>query len=322
MNPHHRKAQRLLQKYLEGKCTPSEAALLHRWYEGLPEAPGSIGEPSLLEEKLRQAIWSGIERRDTPVRRLPVRRLSIRRLSIRSMPIRLIAAACLVGLLAGAGALWFWNKGRITVANDAATARVLTLPDGTKVWLNTHSTLSWRGNFTTNRHVSLEGEGYFQVAPDPAHPFTVTSRELVTKVLGTEFNIESYAGEGRERVALVKGSVQVQSVDGHMTPRILRPGQIASLGMEDPVFDVQQGDAGAYGAWTAGGFTLQTVPLELALKRLCHKYGYTLRAGFVRGRQKPITATFTDAGFEEILASILYINHLTYSIQDSVVTVR
>ena len=319
MNPNHRKAQRLLKKYLDGKCTPSEVALLHRWYKGLPEAPATIGDQPLLEEKLRRAIWSGIERKSAPDGGAPLRESPVRRL-----PIRLVAAACLAGLLAGAGALWLWSghQKRITIANDVATVRALVLPDGTRVWLNAHSTLSWRKDFETNRTVALEGEGYFQVAPDAAHPFEVTAGELVTKVLGTEFNIESYSGEDRERVALVKGSVQVRSADGRLAPRVLQPGQIASLDTKEQAMDVQQGDAGAYARWTSGGFMLQDVPLAVALKRLCHKYGYTLRAGFVRGRQKPITATFNNGGFEEILASIVYINHLTYSIQDSVVTVR
>lgn len=303
----HRKAQRLLKKYLEGKCTPSEVALLHGWYESLPEVPAAVPDEAGLEAKLSAAIWSGIRQTETPVRR---------------MPVRWLAAACIISVVTGAGALWWWSARKIEISNQTATAKVLTLPDGTKVWLNAHSTLRWRPGFATDRAVTLDGEGYFKVAPDAAHPFRVLSRDIIAKVLGTEFNMESYAGEDQERVALVSGSVQVSSIDGRFAPTILRPGQIASLATEKQAIDVQPGDATAYASWVSGGFTLQSVPLELALKRLCHKYGYTLKAGFLRGRQKPITVTFKNEGFEEILASILYINHLTYSIQDSVVSVR
>ena len=304
MNPNDRKARILLKKYLKGECTPDEVELLHRWYDQM-RVPLPRDRPDL-EERLKRAVWTRIGGTEAPVRRLPV---------------RLIAAACIVGvLLIGGGLLLRFRK--VSVSNHTQVASLLTLPDGSRVWLNADSRLSWGKGFARDRRVELEGEGYFKVAPDAAHPFRVETKGLVTTVLGTEFNEESYEGEDRVRVALVSGSVEIAYPGHSVPPQVLRPGQIASLVEGEHAFAVAQGDPGAYAAWVSGGFVLQGVPLEVALKRLCRKYGYTLKVDFTKGQQKPITASFNRASFEEILSGILYINHLTYSIRDSVVTVR
>ena len=319
MKPNSREARLLLQKYLDGECTPEEVLLLHSWYDQLsfPLAEDQTSGDPLLEEELHRATWEKINRAERPVRR---------------MNFRLAAAACVVGILIGSGLLLFnngshWSFRRSAVVreanNDTAGVGRLVLPDGTQVWLNAHSHLSWPGDFASgNRTVQLDGEGYFEVAKDAAHPFRVQSQHFVTQVLGTAFNIECYSGEDRVRVALVTGSVQLSFTDNRIAPALLKPGQIGFWGEGSRSFGIQQGNAPAYTSWRSGGFVLQNVPLEIALHRLCRRYGYALRADFSENREKPITATFPKSSFEEIITDILYVNHLTYSIKDSTVTVQ
>jgi transmembrane sensor len=320
MKPDSRDARQLLKKYLDGACTPEEAALLQTWYDqfSFPLTEEQIAEDPILEEQLHRATWDKINRAQSPVRR---------------MNFRLVAAACLVGILIGSGLLLIFNNGSHRLArksglvrevnNTLASISKLVLPDGTQVWLNAHSRLSWQEDFSSgNRTVQLDGEGYFEVAKDAAHPFRVQSKNFITRVLGTAFNIECYSGEDRVRVALVTGSVQLSFTDNRIAPALLKPGQIGFWGEGSRSFGVEQGNALAYTSWRSGGFVLQNVPLELALRRLCRKYGYTLQEDFLENRQKPITATFTESNFEEILTDILYVNHLTYSIKDNIVTVQ
>jgi transmembrane sensor len=311
MNLNNRKARLLLKKYLQGECTPEETALLHQWYEQLPDhSIAGITDRRSLEQRLSQAVWDKINGQ-TPVRRLRY---------------RVPAAAAVIGVLVLSALYWFSRPSHPhfrTFDNNTAGVRRVVLPDNTTVWLNAHSSLRWNDDAApARRSVELDGEGYFDVAKDAGHPFRVVSNGVATDVLGTSFNVEGYSKESHVRVALVKGSIEVVRLDENHTPIRLQPGEIAQVeaGLHGTV-EVQRGDAGSYTSWTAGGFILQDVPLEDALQRLCHKYGYTLNENFIKDRKKPISTDYHNDSFEEILAGLLYINHLNYSIRDSVITV-
>ncbi len=311
MHRNNRIARLLLKKYLQGKCTPEEIELLHRWYDKLPPyLPSGVTDRVLLEEQLRQAVWNKINQGQAPVRRLRY---------------RLPAAAVFIGILVLSVIFWFSRTSSHfnEIANTTTGVRRIVLPDSTVVRLNANSRLRWNDDFAAgNRYVELDGEGYFDVAKDAAHPFRVLSKGVETRVLGTSFNVEGYRNEPDVRIALVKGSVEVVRLNSHDAAVRLQPGDIAQVDTDGHrAVAIERGDAGSYGAWTGGGFILQNVPLEDALQRLCHKYGYRLKENFPAGRRKPITVSYYQNSFEEILDGLLYINHLNYSIRDSVITI-
>lgn len=101
------------------------------------------------------------------------------------------------------------------------------LPDGTTVWLNAASRLSYPARFQgqKERRVRLQGEGYFEVAKDKEHPFIVVGNDQEVTVLGTQFNVQAYDGEKTVRTTLVEGSVKVMTQKG--TSIQLRPGEQA-----------------------------------------------------------------------------------------------
>lgn len=101
----------------------------------------------------------------------------------------------------------------------------LTLPDGSKVWLNAGSRLSYPSTFTNERRVSLSGEGYFMVAPDKKAPFIVSTATIDVRALGTEFNVSSYPSTGNVEVFLQKGSVKTYFPDAEANGLIMSPGQ-------------------------------------------------------------------------------------------------
>lgn len=101
----------------------------------------------------------------------------------------------------------------------------LTLPDGSKVWLNAESSLKYPTAFAgTTREVVLRGEAYFEVAPNPAQPFLVEVKETKVEVLGTHFNIMAYENEGVTATTLVEGAVRVSTMSQQL---LLKPGQQA-----------------------------------------------------------------------------------------------
>lgn len=108
---------------------------------------------------------------------------------------------------------------RVTVKNGEQ--KQLTLEDGTKIWLNGGSALSWGSGFgSSNRQVRLEGEGFFEVAKDAALPFTVETEKVTITVLGTSFNVKDYGNEDNVQTTLISGSIQV-SLNNDASKKIL-----------------------------------------------------------------------------------------------------
>lgn len=101
----------------------------------------------------------------------------------------------------------------------------LTLPDGSKVWLNAESSLRYPTAFTgKTRGVVLKGEAYFEVASNAAQPFQVEVKDLKVDVLGTQFNIMAYENETIAATTLVDGAVRVSAASQQL---LLKPGQQA-----------------------------------------------------------------------------------------------
>jgi ferric-dicitrate binding protein FerR (iron transport regulator) len=103
----------------------------------------------------------------------------------------------------------------------------LILPDGTIVHLNSSSTLTYSNNFNKNiREVQLEGEAYFDVTKDAKHPFIVHTSNIDIKVLGTLFNVKSYAQDPTIETTLLRGSIEVYNKNNASAPKvILRPNE-------------------------------------------------------------------------------------------------
>jgi len=103
----------------------------------------------------------------------------------------------------------------------------IILADGSQVWLNVSSSLTYPTVFVGNaRNVTLEGEAYFEVAKNAAKPFYVKHADMEVKVLGTHFNVNTYADEENEKVTLLEGSVNVLK---GTNSGVLKPGQQAQV---------------------------------------------------------------------------------------------
>ena len=108
----------------------------------------------------------------------------------------------------------------------------VTLSDSTKVWLNAGSKLKYPENFSsTNREVSLEGEGFFNVAKNSNRQFVVKTNGLSIKVFGTQFNVKSYPDENEIQTTLIEGALSIEpnSRDKKAQPVFLKPNQTATF---------------------------------------------------------------------------------------------
>jgi len=142
----------------------------------------------------------------------------------------------------------------------------LRLPDGTLVWLNSASSLTYAANLTTGgkRRVILSGEGYFEVAKDRFHPFIVQTRGQQVEVLGTHFNISSYADESSIKTTLLEGSIRVND---QVT---LKPNEEAVL--KGNQLNIRPADINATIDWIKGDFIFKRESLEQIMREVTRWY--------------------------------------------------
>lgn len=151
----------------------------------------------------------------------------------------------------------------------------IVLPDGTKVWLNSATTLRYPTAFTgNNRVVELEGQGYFEVAPNATHPFLVkvpsTHRDsMEVQVLGTGFDVMAYADEATVNTTLISGSVRVK--EGN-TLQTLQPGQQAVMDNDNHAITVRPADIKKVTAWKNGVFVFNNTALPAILREVARWY--------------------------------------------------
>ncbi|QEC44607.1 FecR family protein [Pseudobacter ginsenosidimutans] len=144
----------------------------------------------------------------------------------------------------------------------------LTLPDGTRVWLNAMSSIRFPVAFPGNtREVSITGEAYLEVAKDASKPFMVHSNGITTEVLGTSFNVNAYDDEDATRITLLEGKVRVHDQHSSME---LKPGMQArqnSTGIKLAEVDTDQ-----IIAWKNGLFNFNQISLQSGLRQIARWY--------------------------------------------------
>lgn len=153
----------------------------------------------------------------------------------------------------------------------------ITLPDGTEVWLNAATTLTYPSRFTEeHRTVEVVGEAYFKVREayrqDGSRiPFKVMSQQQEIEVLGTEFNISAYSGQAATKTTLVHGRVILKDKDGLFE---LWPGDQASTTSTSTV--LKQVQTGNYVAWREGRFSFDGKSFAEVMNEIAHWYDLTI----------------------------------------------
>lgn len=152
-----------------------------------------------------------------------------------------------------------------TVTTPKGGKYQVVLPDGTKVWLNAASSISYPVAFgVTKRNVTIYGEAYFEVAQDKSTPFTVDvhGRSSV-QVLGTSFNINSYADEGSIRTTLIDGRIKVNA------SVILQPGQQSVQAKDNSAISlVPAADLAQVMAWKNGLFNFDRADIQTVMRSI------------------------------------------------------
>ncbi|MEO6686008.1 MAG: FecR domain-containing protein [Dyadobacter sp.] len=237
-NPHDNISDELLARFLAETATPTEIAEVKNWLNSDPENQKELAAFEILWEKTADfktnhikvdtdAAWNKV-RLQMKTNTIPSEPLIEKHTSstqgtiTRELPIKKpfsfpvwIAAAVSITILAFG---WYIfktqgnNPEQIEVATTNNTGET-TLPDGTRVFLNYNSSISYPESFSGDlRSVALKGEAFFDVKPDASHPFVIDANGTQVRVLGTSFNVKAYKKE-LVRVDVKTGKVRVSKND-------------------------------------------------------------------------------------------------------------
>lgn len=271
-------AREFVAQFISGKFSPDEYAAFQGWmknasidelgtiadqHEALQDDWSAGPEPSAdwisgLESKLDQ-----VDARD---RQAPIKRMFSEKKRKKAL---WFAAASLLMMLV-TGGLWIFNEqGAVSKTGKNSTEALLTvlyvpmgqqkqliLADGSKVWLNSASTLKYPSFFTgKERSVELNGEAFFEIEKNTAMPFRVNINNAKIEVLGTQFNVMAYVDEPVSKTTLVNGAVKIMRGAESV---ILQPGQQAEIvnpasgGMDIPIKVNRDIDPDAAISWKRG----------------------------------------------------------------------
>ncbi|MDR2496820.1 MAG: FecR domain-containing protein [Tannerellaceae bacterium] len=178
-----------------------------------------------------------------------------------------------------------------TIAVPAGQRVQLTLPDGSKVWLNARTQISYPLNFgRANRVMNMEGEAYFEVTADDRRPFIVKTPGGQVRAVGTKFNVEYYPADQVFRTTLMSGRLLVASSDNPEEELVLTPDRMLSL--EGGRFREEAVDDYTRYRWIEGLICFKEASFTDVMKEFEKYYGVSIRVRKESLRQYMFTGKF------------------------------
>lgn len=277
----------IIVKYLQGEATDEEKRLFLDWLR-------ESSENRKLFSQMRD-IWlvSGkspladsdyakraFRRFEAEVRAMDTRRKRIRlHACIRKAAAVIFCILCLTGGYFTGSRNYLGQHGqaeasvmnRVIIGKDSKG--VVTLPDGTRVWLNADSKLIYPEVFDSDcRRVSLEGEGYFEVIKNEKMPFYVETNGMSVHVLGTRFDVKNYESKATSETTLLTGRVEV-FFPGTQKKAILEPNQKITCDKQTGTYRLTKVNAADYILWINERLVCTNETLAVVLYRMKRWYG-------------------------------------------------
>lgn len=295
----------MLVRYYNGELTAEQTAEVEAWVDR-----------SSANRKTAEQVWylcfaaDALDAKRTTDTGAALRRVRtrIRAEQWRGMLRRAERAAAMLLLPLAALTAWLLSRtggeldSMIEIRSTTGMVTAVTLPDNTCVWLNSDSYLRYPARFGRERRVTLYGEGYFNVAKDPAHKFVVEAHSTEIEVYGTEFNVEAYEGD-YIRTTLVSGRVGVSYEDVNHRRQTVRmmPDQQAIYNARTGVMYLNEADVTCNTSWKEGKIVLHNTSLEDALRMIGNKYNVQFLIRNDALRSNKFTGTFSNQSLDVIL---------------------
>ncbi len=233
-----------------------------------------------------------------------------------------VAAAILIIPILIAGGIWFTvkNQEETLLVEEPVISTLIaplgsrinfSLPDGTKGWLNSGSSLKYCSPFNANRQVAISGEAWFDVAHDTEHPFEIAAGNSKVKVLGTKFNLCAYPQDKYVEVVLKEGSVEFT------TPRLssgikIKPNERLIFSNDSINIDIT--DASKFAAWIDGKLVFRGDPMTEVARRIERWYNIDVELVDKELEKYVFRGTFQDDSIEEVLNYLSMTSPIRYRI--------
>lgn len=294
----------IIEKILSGSATKAEEQVFENWVKHSPENKKHFEQMQLIWEKSNR-IPQTISFDENAAKAKIQSKMQQRRQASQRLRRIWISSAASVLLLLGIGTTVLKQTGVIWPQMVEYTSQddqnEIELPDGTRVWLNSNSTLTAPVHFTAHkRNVTLKGEAYFEVARDESRPFRIATGNTFTKVLGTSFNIKEDTLQGNVSIIVNTGKVAFYSKNGDKSV-LLIAGDRAGYDNRELVKD-QNTDLN-YLAWKTHILTFKDTPLDEVCRVLSDYYKLPVFTG-LQNPDLVLTGTFENESIENILSTI------------------
>lgn len=329
----------LLRKFYQGKCSSEERAIVMRWLEEegedenfmqqladywdtYQETPDDHNAPSILiniQDKIQA------DEQDQPLLTESGSVSSKRRVLSTWLK---VAAVLILGIGISWGSYQLTREETpsapiiSTIEKEVARGQKLkvTLDDGTQVFLNSESTLTYPQKFSANkREVTLIGEAFFEVARDTSRPFTINAQDIQVSVLGTSFNINAYEGDSTISVAVASGKVKVNQTSQHTY--FLEPGKELTYQPNLDHFEVNEFDRMERLAWKDGILYFKDASIQEVKKTLERWYGVEMSIQGDDQLNWQYSGVFERQSLENVLEGMSYVQRFDYEINNKQVTI-
>lgn len=233
----------------------------------------------------------------------------------------------------------------ITVGHGSRTR--IQLPDGSQVWINSGSTLTYENFYKSNtREVQLNGEAYFDVVKDPEHPFIVHTSGIDIKVLGTAFNVKAYKSESTIEATLIHGSIEVINKNRPGTPKIMLKPHEKLVYSKYPVSDsrdqradIKPAEPDAYSisikplskdipdsniietAWVYNKLSFEDERFEDLAGKMEKWYNLKILIGSDKLKDHKVSGSFVNETPEEALKELQFLIPFNYTIKNNEVKI-
>lgn len=298
--------------------------LLKIWIERSPD------RKLIDHDNVKSSIWATFQNEDQQSQIIEKRSLPLTRFwKVAAVIIALIAASFLIVFVTKEAPIQQEITAERTIQkrNPAGQKSQIQLPDGSKVWLNADSEISFKENFSDSiRSIHLQGEAYFEVIHDALRPFEVHTDKVSVSVLGTGFNVSAYNDENDIIVALVHGSVKVQMIDGQaIAPILLTPGKGVNYSRsidEFQDFSMQDNDVlyKRLTEWKYGTLVFDGQDFQSFVKELSRWYGVQVKVQGDPPKAWQVRGTFENEYLNTILDAVSFNKDFSYHLNNKELT--
>lgn len=315
----------IIRKYFVGEIASEEAAKLETWlakseenmqaFEALEKVwLEKSSEPELVTtDALIDKIWyEGVEKeKENSVR---VREINYF-IKAAAVVLIFIATPFIVYKAIQKPASEFATPKMIVKENPGGQKSQIVLPDGSVVWLNAASSISYSPGFDANeRNVALKGEAYFEVTSNPSKPFVVKSENIWVTALGTSFNVQAYSDQNDIVVSLLTGKAKVQNRNPELEPVFLLPGNELTYNKSNGDMSRQSFNSIAAIGWKDGILVFDSDEYPDAIRKLSRWYGIKIITMGVPPADWKLTTSFKNEALANILRSLRFGKEFKYEL--------